>query len=88
MKYLFVLLLVGCAGNPPHNPVYKPVEVLVPVKTECSITWPEAPVEYMSEVGKEASVLTKGNAAIAELKQYRLYVKALVSALNECLTTK
>lgn len=80
-----VLVLSSCATS---EPIYKPVEVMVPVKTLCTVTWPTEPVQYLSNVKSDASVLTKGNAAITELKQYRLYVKALNSALNECLSSK
>jgi len=89
MKYsviVLALLLSSCACKEVVRPpviVTETVEVPVPVK--CNITWPEKPNKYLSDKVDSDSVLIKGNAVIAENKEYELYTKALEIAVKECL---
>lgn len=75
------VVLAGCASTEPIIRTEK-VEVIVPVR--CKVTFPDKPRKHLSEVKLDDSVLVKGNAALAELKEREGYEQKLEAALKAC----
>lgn len=88
MKTIFtviasIALLCGCATQPP---IVTSTQVKVPVAVTCTVQHPGKPKDLLSGMKPTDSVLTKGNAAIAELKLYQIYSDLLDAALTKCTT--
>lgn len=88
MKSIFaiiasVVLLYGCATQPA---IVTSTQVKVPVAVTCTVQHPDKPKDLLSNLKPTDSVLTKGNAAIAELTLYKIYSDLLDAALTKCTT--
>lgn len=78
---VFALILASCASTEPIIRTEK-VEIAVPVR--CKVSFPEKPRKHLNEVIPEDSVLVKGNAALAEIKEREGYEQKLEAALKAC----
>jgi len=78
-----ILLLYGCATQPA---IVTSTQVKVPVAVTCTVQQPDKPENLLSNLKPTDSILTKGNAVIAELKLYQIYSAELNAALITCTT--
>jgi hypothetical protein len=87
MKLLTIIasaiLVCGCATQ---APVVTSVPVKVPVAVTCTVQHPDKPKNLLSGLKPTDSILTKGNAVLAELKLYQIYSAELDAALTTCTT--
>lgn len=88
MKKLLILcifVLSGCASTQTQQ-VVTSTQVKVPVAMLCTVTYPDKPVDHLADLKDTDSILTKGDAAIAELKEFQIYSDKLMAALIGCTT--
>lgn len=78
-----VVLLAGCATQPT---VVTSTQVKVPVAVVCTVQKPDRPKDLLAGLKPSDSILTKGNAVLAELKLYQIYSSELEAALTTCTT--
>lgn len=80
---LTAALVSGCASEP-QKPIIQTTTVEKPVPVRCKIQRIEKPRLHLNEVQAGDSVLVKGNAAIAELRELKAYSAVVESALLKC----
>lgn len=81
-------LLVSCAATIPLEPNVVIQKVMVPVVTDCKITWPDKPTTNVGALAKPASLYLSAQAIMKELEEYRAYAGALEAALSKCATMR
>ncbi|MDD4616059.1 MAG: hypothetical protein PHW76_02945 [Alphaproteobacteria bacterium] len=80
-RILLALMLGACA---PSMPVYKPVEVQVPVVEPCIWQIVQKPDFAMAHVGTDDDIAAKTRAALVELSQRRAYEAELEAQVDGC----
>jgi hypothetical protein len=89
MKTIIAMILsvalYGCAAT---APVVTSEQVKVPVQVVCTVQHPTKPKNLLSNLKPSDSILTKGNAVLAELKLYQIYSAELDAALTTCTTAQ
>jgi hypothetical protein len=75
------LFLAACASDPP---VYKPVEVKVPVAVPCKAPQIEVPAWPLQKLDPAASLFEKVKAALVEIELRKGYEAQLSVAANAC----
>lgn len=80
------LFLFGCATQ--SAPIVTSTQVKVPVAVVCTVQHPAKPQNLLANLKSTDSILTKGNAVLAELKLYQIYSAELDAALTTCTTAQ
>jgi hypothetical protein len=86
MKKLILSLAIILCGCATTAPVVTSTQVQVPVATQCTVVYPTPPANYLSGLKSTDSILTKGNAVIAQLDAEEAYAAQLLAALQQCAT--
>lgn len=84
ISLIAALLLVGCAA--PQKPVIQTEQVERVVTVKCVDSVPDVPKYALGTIPQDASVLIKGNAALAEIKQREAFQAKLLAILTACAT--
>jgi hypothetical protein len=82
MKRALVFLILAACAEP--APVFKPVEVDVPIVTPCRIAAPAQPDFALSHVATSYTFAQKTQAALIELDQRKAYEAEIESELTLC----
>ena len=82
MKALLILLLLSACAAPP--PVFKPVDVDMPVPIRCAVAMPTEPDFALGHTAPSDDVFTKTKAALIELDQRKAFEAELESQLALC----
>jgi curli biogenesis system outer membrane secretion channel CsgG len=83
LAMLAISSITGCATTP-QQPIVTSEQADVAVSQQCTVAYPTPPQNYFAGLTASDSILTKGNAALAELDAYKTYSAELLAALTKC----
>lgn len=78
---LFLLALAGCAES---QPVFKPIEVDVPVAAPCQTVALDRPQPALTPALARQSLAEKLRAALFDLRNLKAYADALETEIKVC----